>query len=142
LIEGGYSGIAGPDTAWVGNDAIVGTNVPKARISNAGWGAIYVNSPGDSWTYLNRYGNIFAFGMQAVGNYPISAVFKPEEAWNFDIKLDDGKPASGRIWAFEASAGFGTASACTTSSSSTDYSGSYKLTTSALACSMWFKEAF
>ena len=136
LIEGSYTGLAGPSTAnWVGNDAVLGTNVPRSKMSNAGWGMITLNSNGDSSTYKNNYGNMFIFGAQNTGNYPVGSALKPEEAWNIDTKMDDGKPGSGKIWAWNWSA-------CTTSASNTDYTGAYAVSTTSLVCSLWFASAF
>ena len=141
LIEGSYTGLAGPNAAWAGNDAVVGTNVPRSRIANSGWGMFAFNSGGDANTYLYDFGNLLVLGAQAPGNYPVASNLKPEEAWNLDTKLDDGKPARGKVWVRDGY-GFGNASACTTSTSATDYAGEYNLAVSAVGCVLWFARAF
>jgi hypothetical protein len=68
---------------------------------------------------------------------------KPEEAWNIDTKLDDGRPGSGKIFAREYVGFSGTAaSKCTTSASNTDYAGSYNLSNSSVACVFYFAKPF
>jgi hypothetical protein len=69
-------------------------------------------------------------------------VFKPEEAWNIDTKMDDGKPASGKIILFATSISFGTTGSCTTSTSNDDYTGSYNLSASGVVCSLLFPKPF
>ncbi len=136
LIEGSYTGIAGPNTGWAGNDAVLGTNTPRSKLSGGGWGIFYNNAAGDTATYKNNYGNMLIFGAQNPGNYPTAATLKPEEAWNIDTKLDDGKPGTGKIWAWPF------INNCTTSASNTDYAGAYALSTTSVVCALWFANAF
>jgi hypothetical protein len=66
---------------------------------------------------------------------------KPEELWNLDMKMDDGKPGAGKVIAVDSN-GFATATACTTSASQTDYAGNYNLTNSAPACAILFANQY
>ena len=136
LIEGTYTGIA--DTVGVcstGKGVLIGTNAPRSRLSNAGWSLEYFGHPGDASTYTLAASNLFFMGGQVSGCPPINDVFKPEELWNIDTKLDDGKPGRGKIMARSQSA-WGAATSCTLSASSTDYNADYRLSNSAIACSM------
>lgn len=98
LIEGSYTGISGPTTnPW---HSILGENVPRAKISNAGW-VVY---PHGNLTGVNNAviwavdnGNNLIIGGQSSDSIPEVAIFSPEETWNIDTKLDDGKPGTGRM---------------------------------------------
>ncbi|MFM9889203.1 MAG: type II secretion system protein [Rickettsiales bacterium] len=142
LIEGTYTGQAGAGTLNPGADSILGTNVPRSKLSNSGWASFYWgNSAGDANTYAGDFGNLMVMGAAFSGNYPVNAALRPEEAWNIDTKVDDGKPATGKMWVRD-STGFGTATACTTSANATAYTGLYNLTNTAIACSPWFIKAY
>ncbi len=67
-------------------------------------------------------------------------LLSPEEAWNIDTKLDDGKPARGKIiakmWADTC------ASADDGSSANNDLNASYRLSVTSKECSLYFIKAF
>jgi prepilin-type N-terminal cleavage/methylation domain-containing protein len=130
LLEGTYSGLAGP--AGLG-DHVLGANAPKSKLSNGGWGTIYYGSSGNVYMYTVDYGNALVFGASYTTDLPINRILKPEEQWNIDTKMDDGKPGTGKIVAREF-VGWGNAGACTQSTSQTDYAGSYNLSNSAASC--------
>ncbi len=138
LIEGSYTGVAGSGSAI---DSQPGTNIPRSKMNGAGWGVQYIGgSYGDTETYTAVYGNALIFGGTVSGSLPRGSILKPEEAWNIDTKMDDGKPGTGKILAFEI-ANFANANACTTSASTTDYAGTYALSRTSLACSFYFPQA-
>ena len=137
LVEGNYTGISGTTAI----DSIPATNVPASKLGNAGWSVYPLpNYAGDGATYRADYGNQLIIGLRWVGSISEGSAFKPEEAWNIDTKMDDGKPGTGRIMPRD-NVGFGVANGCTTSSSNTDYAGEYRLSNSALACSIKFLKA-
>ncbi len=140
LIEGNFSGISG---AVGGTDTVPGTNSPKSKLSSAGWGVWTLgNYAGDGATYKADYGNVLlGVGAYVSGSWPFAPAFKPEDAWNIDTKMDDGKPGTGRVLPRDDE-GFGGTNPCTTSTSNTDYSGSYNLSNTALACGLHFVKAF
>lgn len=133
LIEGTYSGLSGPAGRF---DAVSGMNTPKAKLNNALW---YIstnkNYPGDANTYKYDLGNYFV--IHSSGNGPI---LKPEEAWNIDTKLDDGKPAGGKIvakyWNNLCSA------ADDGSSAVDDLVASYRLQDNTVQCALYFSNYF
>lgn len=137
LIEGTYTGAAGAAGIW---DSVIGTNIPKSKLSNAGWSAgNWYASPqtyaGDGSNFSGDYGNLLAFGSYNSGTWTTWPALKPEEAWNIDTKLDDGKPATGRVMAT-------TWSGCTTAANNGDTSAAYKLSTSTSLCALYFTKAF
>jgi len=69
-------------------------------------------------------------------DWPFNVVLKPEEAWNIDTKIDDGKPATGRLVMLGAFA------SCTDTASSSNMGASYLLSNTAAACSLIFRQAF
>lgn len=134
LIEGSYNGVAGSNGTV---DHNIGVNCPTSRITSSMWGAgYYTSNAGSAVRYNMVYNNMLDFGGDpGSNNRPVAGVLKPEEAWNVDTKLDDGKPAYGNVIAV----GFAT---CTTSANNTDFAGIYALTTTSNACALLFRNAF
>lgn len=134
LIEGTYTGVVGGGSA---NHCVIGTNCPRSKLSNSGWGAFHQgNYGGDINTYALDYGNVLVFGAQSTNYLPVGATLKPEEAWNIDTKLDDGKPATGKAIAVYWN------NACATSTANNDYAGNYKLTDNTARCVFYFRQVF
>lgn len=145
FIAGKYTGITGSNgTYWVGNDAIIGTNVPASRMTGAGWAAFYYYDTfaGDSVLYSGIYRNVLIFGAEIRGNYNIATQLRPDEAKSIDDKLDDGYPGTGIMVTREGN-GFGTAGVdlCTTSANADDKPGAYNLSGNARVCGPWFPNA-
>lgn len=132
MIEGTYTAFASTTTA-------AGTN-PKAKLSNAAWNAYYVGSPDTTnATYFEgSYGNALMFGGGTNASIP-TGVIKPEEAWNVDTKLDDGKPATGSILSLESQGS--TCSDLATSSSSLSASV-YLLSGTSNTCALILKTGY
>lgn len=134
LIEGSYTGINGPTNA---NNTLLGTNVPRSKLSNAGWSAGYyagIYAGAAPQNFAGEYGNHFVFGADtaSVNDDPI---LKPEDAWNIDTKIDDGKPATGNVIAKWYSI-------CTNATGVSDTASTYTLTSSAVGCGFFFVRAF
>jgi prepilin-type N-terminal cleavage/methylation domain-containing protein len=147
LIEGSYSGTSG-DTTATDSYVIFGTNVPKSRMANAGWGILYLGPVAvSSATWFDgTFSNVLFFGSGNNANsLPTAAVLKPEEAWNIDTKVDDGKPATGAVVSLEAQAGTSSTTGCSDTASSTTATmaaSSYSLGNSSVACSLLIKTSF
>lgn len=141
LIEGNYTGIV--DSS--GN--IAGENVPASRLSNAAWYAESLGKFGGDAaanygaTYEREYGNSnLGMGSARAGMHHFDKVLRPEDAWNIDVKLDDGKPAMGKVvamWWNNACA-----SADSGASSATEFKAHYRLEDSSIQCSLKFVEYF
>lgn len=82
LIEGQYDGTY----LSTGPQLRPGKNVPPSKFGNNIW---WVASDTDQNVMLGLYQTDWG---------PL--VLTPEEAWNVDTKLDDGKPSSGRIYSW------------------------------------------
>lgn len=95
LIEGSYTGISGPTR---NSSSIIGINVPATKLANGGWYATTTrNHAGDSVNYALDYGGYLSIGASYPSFPPINPLLSPEEAWSIDKKIDDGKPAYGRV---------------------------------------------
>ncbi len=136
LIEGSYTGVSASGGATAEN-ATAGLNVPRSKISNVGfyigyWGVNTNNS--DGWFNGDYKGNCIMMGV-ANNSYASGAFLKPEELWNLDVKMDDGKPATGNLIVTSTSY-----AACMNNVSETNTSGvEYQLTNNAIVCSLIFR---
>ncbi len=136
LIEGSYDGLAGSGSYAHGR---IGITVPASKLSNAGWGIFY-NGPvaADSGNvYAGSYGNIFTFGTASSTAYPYGAAIKPEEAWNIDTKMDDGRPAFGNIISWRATGTYTPNCA----DNAAGASAQYNVTNTTNACALLFINA-
>lgn len=105
LVEGTFTGLSGAGHVY--DDAIAGVNVPRAKLgTNIGW-CLGAGSYSMPWRFNVDYNNSIEFGSTAdlVAAYCSSGAgtggmpLLPEEAWNIDVKLDDGMPARGKVLA-------------------------------------------
>jgi prepilin-type N-terminal cleavage/methylation domain-containing protein len=137
LIEGTYDGISHGINPYGASSA----NSPTGKLSSSLW---YVdNTPtfADMYRFSATYNNYFNFGAIRPGGDPINPIFKPEEMWNIDTKIDDGKPATGKLVVVAFPAGL---SACTTtvSNNPATLSADYLLSATSLTCAAYFRQAF
>lgn len=132
LIEGTYTGQAGSG----GNlHFIGGTNVPNSKLGNAIWGVRYLGPNSAHATHFTgTYMNFLQLGAARTAEDNYSAALKPEEAWNIDTKMDDGKPGRGKMMARNITT-------CTNAASVTDYDADYLLTSASIACALMFPSA-
>ncbi len=137
LIEGSYTGVA--DLAPRG--ATPGLNVPKGKISNTGFtlmSAGTTDTAEPNW-WVGSYDG-FAFGYKGYclgdptkgGCETFGIIFKPEEAWNIDTKLDDGRPATGLIRTWKGNGG----ADCNTTQDR--FTAQYNLLNSKTVCGLFF----
>lgn len=95
MVEGNYDGIAGSGSNW---HAVIDRNVPRSKLSNTGWSIWYTAAAsGDTSLFNGDYGNCLLLGGATTSGGTSGNIIKPEEAWNIDTKMDDGKPAIGKI---------------------------------------------
>ena len=145
LIEGNYTGVTGPNNGYW--DAIIGTNIPASRIGNVGWTAASIVY-GNDW-YFPEIGGAIGTGVYTytinqlwlgkkytvVGTY--GAFLKPEELWNIDTKLDDGKPGVGIVVANN----WGSCTDAANASVAASGTANYRVTSSSIACAIIFMPA-
>lgn len=100
LIEGTYTGYRGPVSIY---DATIGVNVPRSRISNAGFMLWYGGAGYTDANWFPMPGKpLIIFGGES-DSITEGPVLKPEEAWNIDTKLDDGTPGLGSVRTYKNS---------------------------------------
>ncbi|MBA4274667.1 MAG: hypothetical protein C0436_03330 [Alphaproteobacteria bacterium] len=137
LVEGSFSGVVGGAGAC---NHVLGTNAPRSKLSNAGWAySTLGNYGGDGGTFAANYGTLFWFGAASVDR-PQGDILKPEEAWNLDTKMDDGKPAQGSIIVRSELNAYGTSGNCTTAANMNDLAADYRLTNSSAACALMIRQ--
>ncbi|MFM9889256.1 MAG: type II secretion system protein [Rickettsiales bacterium] len=130
LIEGTYSGLLNASGTFT-----YGTETPRSKLTNGGYYISHaVNFPGDASAYALDYGNFIEL------SGPSGPPLKPEEAWNIDTKLDDGKPASGKLIARYWNNAC--AAADDGSSANNDLVASYRLTDSTKQCNLTYRKLF
>lgn len=95
LIEGVYEGVAGSGNAQY--HSVIGFNVPRAKLGNLGWSVYRHYAGGDTWWFDLDYGHIFTLGGQHATSATLEKGITPEDAWNIDTKVDDGKPGLGNV---------------------------------------------
>lgn len=135
LIEGQYSGLSG-DADYAGRD-ITAVNSPVSKIATGLW---WPNEngimSGVSTFFDGSYGNMLLLGgYYAPGNTNITAIMRPEEAWNIDTKLDDGSPYNGMVVPRRGNT-------CTSSTATSDTSATYLLSSTAIGCTLVFRRLF
>jgi hypothetical protein len=75
----------------------IGVNVPRAKVSGTGYSIQNYGTQTSNPNYFDgEYGHVFWIGSDN-GTYTAGVSFLPEEAWNIDTKLDDGKPSMGML---------------------------------------------
>ncbi len=94
LIEGSYTGLIEAS----GNKRQRGINVIKSRYPQ---GVAWLNVLFAAQFGVN--GNNISYGAEGA-DFPDSVLFTPEDAWNIDTKLDDGRPGMGVVMSPEGQA--------------------------------------
>ena len=98
LIEGSYSGVTDhTDIAASLPQYNTGWNVPKSKLGNGGYVLWYRYNPTGASSQFPHIATKISFGTYPSGSTEAGAIIKPEEAWNIDTKMDDGRPALGQI---------------------------------------------
>ena len=134
FIGGYYSGASGSGGVahCIGN-----SNVPRSKKDDTIWSVYSLSAPlpGTASHYAATYGNFFYIGGQNSWNFPDTPTFTAAEAFSIDTKLDDGKPGTGMILAFDRTV-------CANSTSATDYSSTYRISNSTNQCTIYFVRQF
>lgn len=148
LAEGNYTGAQGAGGAEH-HIITVGTtqNTPSSKFSSAGWNVHYAmastdfgnaapNPAADYYTVVYG-GNVFEFGTPSTNNRMTGAALIPEDAWNIDTKIDDGRPGLGNVLARRAVG----ANACGSGAVGDSATATYQLTDTVERCALIFKNA-
>lgn len=133
LIEGTYDGVTHGSNVYSATSA----NVPKSRLGNGHWHISHWGPvTGDAYLFDGQYGNAMVVGGLLANDWPNMSLFKPEELWNIDTKLDDGRPAQGKVLSG------GLFANCTTAANSADLNADYRLNQPAVSCFLMSRNNF
>lgn len=133
LVPGTYTGIAGSGAA---NHCLLGQNMPNAKLGNAGWCVRTVNANEDSsFQFSVGPAMQLKIGASSSSSMNNSAVMSSEEAWGIDVKMDDGKPAVGRVIVIRYPN-------CTNAANSTSLDADYRFNVSGIQCALAFVNPF
>lgn len=139
LIEGQFTGAPNGVVTADNRLAARGVNVPTSKLGQAAWWASYAGNITSTSAYIwpGNHGNVFIFGNVEPTDITEIPALRPEEAWNIDTKLDDGKPGTGSLLIYR------NLTNCHTSNDGTNPSGSdYQLSSSDIECFLFFSNAF
>jgi prepilin-type N-terminal cleavage/methylation domain-containing protein len=134
LVNGNFSGIP---VGTIGSNP--GVNVPRGAIDNSGFSFWYIGTTsGHPNIFDGAHNNVIIFGNSAGGaDITIYPILKPEEAWNIDTKIDDGRPGTGLVHTIKS----GTySSVCPTTNVAT--TAEYNLSNSTTGCALMFNTGF
>ncbi|MDO8381018.1 type II secretion system protein [Phenylobacterium sp.] len=134
LVEGTYTGLAAPASYcptcndWYRTAA--GVNVPASKFPKGGWSAFTYNVTSQMFDPLG--GTHLFIGNN--GHFSSAGIMPAADAWNIDTKMDDGKPATGKVATWKT-----TMNAC---ASSDTQSAEYLLSSSSTSCALIFRNVF
>jgi len=105
LIEGRFTG-AGTNAADRQVGAYPGVSAPILKMSRTTFQMMNLTRGGGTTDYAYDAPNItsgYYFGAVtcSTGCGPNTAILKAEEAWNIDVKTDDGRPAYGKVQSYK-----------------------------------------
>lgn len=133
LIEGTFTGVRGSGGIAEG---VIGSNIPRSKINGGGW---YVTNSGvyagDANIFASNYGTVMYFGAAVATSAPFNPIMKPEEAYNIDMKLDDGLPHQGMIMTRKNGATY-------TPNCVVAAQNAYALSASGIECMLYFKTGY
>lgn len=153
LVEGSYTNVGDSTTAMN-----MGTNNPKSKIKGGGWNVAYlgtvdydsssgaytgVRSPAADTFFYGTYEHVLLLGSGTNALLP-GGIVSPPEAYNIDVKMDDGKPDTGDLTTLE-SQGENDNTRCSNQDGANTAlaASSYVLTNNTTsACSLVFKTGF
>lgn len=135
LVNGSFTGV---DAGANDTDVEFGENIPAAKISAGGYYIHHlvqgVYSGNVRW-FPSNYGNMLVVGAKEGATWTGAALLSPEEAWNIDTKMDDGRPGQGIVMSTKGS--YGATSGC--NDSDDEELSEYALSNSTIACVLIYK---
>jgi prepilin-type N-terminal cleavage/methylation domain-containing protein len=129
-IDGNFSGLTAGTIGATDLTAATGINIPKSRITNAGWSIFNYSAVDNANKYALDIGNLLMFGAVNGNKLTRAAAITPTEAWQIDKKIDDSRPAFGRVVTLKPVY----LTNCATSA--VDATAEYKITDNSTACSL------
>lgn len=138
MISGSFTGAQG---ASGNTDTVIGLNVPDTQITGAGFSISRLSGANNSgivtgnasW-YDANYGHVLLFGAKETNSFTSGAAITTMEALDIDIKMDDGRPGTGKV----LSAKRGNASAPNCATTAVESTAAYDPSLSNNACMLVF----
>jgi len=128
LIEGSYSGVSGSGGGAT-FDHVIGTNAPKSKMNNSGYGVSWVGVKSSDTNYFDgSYKHAMIFGNYSTNNLPVTSALTTDEMLGFDSKYDDGSPSTGKILTWKLTTGY--TPSCASSATA------YNIASKGLRCSL------
>ncbi len=124
FITGNYTGVAGAAGAA---QELAGINVPKGEIAQNSYDIAYIEDTAIPAAYFTglTYRHVLHYGSAVAGNNAATAAsISAADAYGLDVKVDDGKPGTGKMVTLNNT----TQSTC--ASSNTGATATYQLTNS------------
>ncbi len=140
LIEGSYIGVTTNNSYRWG---VQPTNSPVSKISNGIWTIHTADNTFNVFSntlFMTNYNNFLMLGGVDANYQPMNPLITAAEAWNIDTKMDDGRPARGKVMTGYAAQVVNTI--CTTADAGAgfgaDLNVEYQLSEPAKACYLIF----
>lgn len=136
LIEGSYTGTHGV----IGDETRVGgLNTLRAKLGSTHWNLAFLNpSPANPAYFPSGEWHLIELTRDFYNTEPTRDILTPEEAWNIDQKMDDGRASTGKITGPKQ--GWVLAPDCTTSNDPAI--SQYNLSNGDLSCPIFFNAGF
>lgn len=135
LIEGRYNGRGA-------GSGVPGSELPTTKLTSTGrWGAMSNSQPmaNSNRHFSSDRGNFFALDTTTgQASYPLN----PEEAWNIDTKIDDGRPGYGKIISNKGNNASYNCTDATAAVPPADANAMYLLSNTKKECMFFFVRAF
>lgn len=137
LIEGSYTGTRDGSTAT----SATTRNSPASKLGGIWYVSNYGTQSGGtvaSVVFDGNYGNSMEMAKAVANDIPYTPIVKPEDLWNLDSKIDDGKPATGKL-VVRCQSGL---AGCTNAAGATSYTADYLLTQTSNTAAYLFRTLF
>jgi prepilin-type N-terminal cleavage/methylation domain-containing protein len=133
LIQGEYTGLTSPAATDGHTGGVVGESLPASRYAGGCYSIDNDVSGGGADFGLEFPDNLLQFGEHTTwGQDCDGELLVPQDAWNVDKKIDDGKPGRGSIiarnWDME----------CAAATGNTDFDADYNYAEDSVECSLYF----
>jgi prepilin-type N-terminal cleavage/methylation domain-containing protein len=139
MLEPTYSGVMAQSEEGSKYFCRPGTDCPASKMPKAAWTIMGQRGffGGDDIFFGTSYGHALIFGYAApTDGPPWKPVLTPEEAFDIDTKMDDGRPGRGKVLALYWN------QTCTNAKSAIDYSAQYRLDDDTIQCALAFARQF
>ncbi len=106
LIDGRFTGRYAElaDEGQPFGNSVPGINVPASEIKSAGWSITYFQDVAGTSNYVwpDRYGHIMSIGSALNDTIPAGPILTNSQAYEIDLKIDDGLPGLGKVRAWRS----------------------------------------